>query len=146
MSTGFRPRMLAKSLEKTHPTRCFVFPNLRLGCIKWNRGSGVSFRGTLRWCEYSIWATNPRKIHRKDPPDPGVCHSSPFVGQSPPLRRTFRQLFQPACMVYAFVEMFAPMGEIVQQMGMSGSTRLVLVDVLYQACATPPHSLDNLPH
>jgi len=30
----------------------------------------VSFRGSLRGCEYCIWATNARKITRKDTPDP----------------------------------------------------------------------------
>ena len=34
-----------------------------------NSRSGVSFRGTLRWCEYSIWATRPRKVPRKHTPD-----------------------------------------------------------------------------
>jgi len=34
-----------------------------------NSRSGVSFRRTLRGCEYSIWATNPRKVPRKHTPD-----------------------------------------------------------------------------
>jgi len=34
VSTRFGLRTLAKSLEKTRPTRCFVFQNLRLGSIK----------------------------------------------------------------------------------------------------------------
>jgi len=62
--------------------------------------------------------TKPDIAHRT-----GVCHSSPFVGQSPrsaPFRRFWR-IFQPASMGHAFVRMFEM--EIVQQMGMSG-TRL----------------------
>ena len=61
--------------------------------------------------------TKPDIAHR-----PGVCHSSPFVGQSPPLGRPFRQNHQPGFEVDAFDEMVAPMGggEIVQQMGRSG--------------------------
>ena len=42
----------------------------------------------------------------------GVRHSSPFVGQSPPLGRPFRQNHQPGFEVDAFDEMVAPMGEI----------------------------------
>ena len=42
-------------------------PNEDFG--KRNSGSGVCFRGTLRGCEYSIWATSPRKVPRKDTPD-----------------------------------------------------------------------------
>ena len=42
-------------------------PNEDFG--KRNIGSGVSFRGSLRGCEYWIWATNARKITRKDTPD-----------------------------------------------------------------------------
>jgi len=42
-------------------------PNEDFG--KRNRRSGVSFRGTLRGCEYWIWATNALKITRKDTPD-----------------------------------------------------------------------------
>jgi len=34
VSTRFGRRMLAKSLEKTRPTGCFCFQNLRLGSIK----------------------------------------------------------------------------------------------------------------
>jgi hypothetical protein len=34
-----------------------------------DKPSGTSFRETLRGCEYSIWATSPRKVHRKDVPD-----------------------------------------------------------------------------
>jgi len=45
-----------------------------------------------------------------------------IVGQSP--FRTFQRAFQPASMVYDFVDMFEM--EIVQQMGMSGK-RLVQV-------------------
>ena len=40
----------------------FMLPNEDAG--KRNSRSGVSFRGTLRGCEYSIWATNARKITR----------------------------------------------------------------------------------
>jgi len=36
---------------------------------KRNSRSGVSFRRTLRGCEYSIWATNTRKVPRKHTPD-----------------------------------------------------------------------------
>jgi hypothetical protein len=43
-------------------------PNEDFG--KRNMMSGVSFRGTLRGCEYSICATTPRKMPRKDTPDP----------------------------------------------------------------------------
>ena len=35
VSTGFGLLMLAKSLEKTRPTCCSVFQNLRLGCLQW---------------------------------------------------------------------------------------------------------------
>jgi len=47
--------------------RSLCLPNEDVG--KRNRRSGVSFRGTLRGCEYSILATNARKITRKDTPD-----------------------------------------------------------------------------
>ena len=52
---------------------------------------------------------------------PGVCHSSPFVGQSPFL--PFRQNHQPPNQVGDFDEMVEM--EIFQQMGRSG-TRLVV--------------------
>jgi len=43
-------------------------PNEDFG--KRNRRSGVCLRGTLRGCEYSIWATNHRRVPRKHTPDP----------------------------------------------------------------------------
>jgi len=42
-------------------------PNEDVG--KRNSRLGVCFRGTLRGCEHSIWATNARTITRKDTPD-----------------------------------------------------------------------------
>jgi len=59
-----------RSMCDTHlvifwPSLCI--PNEDLG--KRNRRSSVSFRGTLRGCEYSIWATNARQIARKDTPE-----------------------------------------------------------------------------
>jgi len=42
-------------------------PNEDFG--KRNSALGVSFRGTLRGCEYSIWAMNPRKVPRNDTPN-----------------------------------------------------------------------------
>jgi hypothetical protein len=101
VSARFGRPTIAKSLEKSRPTCCFVFQNLRLGSInlrlggvelqkqishtdplfgigrcvrcescdflaanspcspnedfrRLDKASGVSFRGTLRGCEYSI--------------------------------------------------------------------------------------------
>ena len=53
------------------PSKIFV---LRLGRMHvertyWTGNHCMSFRDTLRGCEYSIWATNARKITRKDTPD-----------------------------------------------------------------------------
>jgi len=79
------------------------------------------------------WARTVHRIDRNMPLVPGVCHSSPFVGQSPPLGRPFRQTHQLGFEVDAFDEIVAPMGEIVQQMGRSG-IRL-----------TRSHFVDNLP-
>jgi len=47
-----------------HKYRLICTPNEDFG--NRNRRSGVSFRGTFRGCEYSIWETSPRKVPRKD--------------------------------------------------------------------------------
>ena len=72
ISTTIRGSQFWENREKAGlwvSCRRLVFPNLRLGGIileNETSGSGVSFRGTLRECEYSISATTPRKMPRKD--------------------------------------------------------------------------------
>ena len=77
---GELPTAALRTCKHTHECARFVnwltqsgvailcLPNEDFG--KRNSRSGVSFRGTLRGCEYSIWATNARKITRQDTPDP----------------------------------------------------------------------------
>jgi len=60
-------RSASKRHARPQPSASLCIPNEDLG--KRNSRSGVSFRCTLRGCEFSIWATNARKITRKDTPD-----------------------------------------------------------------------------
>jgi len=132
--------MLAKSLEKTRPTCCFVFQNLRLGSIQlfqlYAPQTKIFENKTADWaclfdvlcegCEYSIWATNHRKVTRKDTANrlfrfPKYSFGSsrrqlvPFFGQSP--FWTNSQKCQPSIQVDTFG--YLSKMEIVQKKGTS---------------------------
>jgi len=93
---------IAKYLEKTRPTGCFVFPNLRLGCINFPNIStnvrGSNFQGVREKAGLSKTAVSCRRLGQ-----------SPFVGQSPPLGEPFDEYFN-LYLWLAFSSQFAPMG------------------------------------
>jgi len=93
-------------LSKTdvRPPKLSMLPNEDVG--KRNSTSGVSFRWTLRGCEYSIWATNHRKVPRKDTPDISRRQLTP-VFDKPAFSRFFQN-----CEPLIVVEIF---GKIVKR-------------------------------
>ncbi len=68
---------------------------------------------------HRTFAKCSRYIQPTIPIESAVCHPSPFCLESPPLGRTFRQIFQPE-MIEILDEIIAPMGEIREKKGMSG--------------------------
>jgi len=93
VSTRFGLQMLAKSVEGIEMFEMEIVQQMHALKTKILK-NGTACRAclvrcALRWCEYSIWATNARKITRKDTPDllfrfpKSSFEEHTFVEQSP---------------------------------------------------------------
>jgi len=83
-----------RRLWKTAPQQACATHPFRWAIPHW----GVHFDHlvTLHLSVTLLSNGSPQRVRVWYAPDTVVCHSSPFVGPSPPLGRTLRQLFQPA--------------------------------------------------